>query len=108
MMFSTEELYENTVIITHPLRLLGALKYIPTLPNQARGTSFIFELLLNLAVPCVFMLAFALGTYNLIWNDLAYRCVPIDSELRSFNPAQRALGIDYFKTEYNTDFCGYT
>ncbi len=55
------------------------------------------------------MLAFALGTYNLIWNDLAYRCVPTGEDaLKELNPAQRALGTDYFKTEYNTDFCGYT
>jgi hypothetical protein len=53
------------------------------------------------------MLAFALGTYNAINDDLSQRCIPTDETMSTMNSTMQALGKDYFYTEYNHHFCGF-
>jgi hypothetical protein len=99
-------MYEDAANIVQPLLLLRLVKYLPAITFHGHKINPV-EILLNLSVPCVFMLAFAMVSYNVFSTDLYYRCVPTTEYFASMTASEKVFGISYYESEFNVDFCHY-
>lgn len=104
----------NTIKILRILRILRPLKmmkFLPSVMYQGKVLPSIYDLLLNIIIPALTLVVFALVTNALIGQSLQYRCVPSsnDDTLHENvvdNEYYKIYGIDYFYSQYNSMYCG--
>ena len=103
----------NTIKILRILRILRPLKmmkFLPSVVYQGKVLPSIYDLLLNIIIPLLTLVVFALTTNSLVGASMQYRCVPISNgDLHDNvldNEYYKIYGIDYFYSQYNSVYCG--
>lgn len=100
------------VRIARILRPLKMLKFMPSLTYQGSVLPSIFDLLLNIIIPLLFLVCFALVAHSIVGDAMTFRCVPKTDEDGNVFPSveenvyYQEFGIDYFYSESNAIYCG--
>jgi hypothetical protein len=91
------------------IRVVKVVQFLPRLTFDGSVLPQTYDLVLNLVFPSTAMLGFSLLAHLLIGDKLKYRCVPVDfnSDNVLNNEYYQDYGVNYFKSQYNVEFCGH-
>jgi hypothetical protein len=91
---------------------LGVItKFFPPVSGKSSLTQSAMELLLNIAVPFIMMLTFAIITHLWVNDNLQYRCVPDPTSATAIEEIEADKYYQLYKevffyTRFNNRFCG--